>query len=196
MKLHNLFFPVLIIALCLSFAACLSKNEGSDTSVAPAVSSDNNTSVPDTEKEKLSIAIGDVDISFYSIVLSGEEDGIASAISEYIVSGVKNLTCLDIPVVNDSSEASDNEIIIGNTSRIEAPDLGEDEFIIKCEGGKMYIWYPEEASAYQGVTAILSEALINESIAVDGKITLAADFEFSGLCGDYIIGDNEFNPFE
>ncbi len=195
MKLHNLFFPVLIIALCLSFAACLGKNEGSDTAVDPAVSSDK-ASVSDTEKEKLSISIGGVDISSYSILLSGEEDGTASAISEYIVSGVKSLTGLDIPVVNDSSEALDNKIIIGNTARIEATELGEDEFIIKCEDGKMYIWYPEGASAYQGVTAILSDALINESIAIDGKITLAADFEFSGLCSDYIIGDNEFNPFE
>ena len=208
MKVNSL--PCLLLALvfCVSFAACSSKvadenketvaasGSASDTSVAGGATSGVESDTPESGKITFSITLCGVDISEYSIVIPKDDTGSAKLISEYIVSGVKTLTEKELTVNEDTSAASDFEIVVGSTSRKEAPVLGNDEFIIKCEDNKLYIWYASETSPYHAVTAVLSDFLLGEKAAIGGRIDMAADFEFSGICGEYMIGDNEFNPFE
>ncbi|MBQ8207378.1 MAG: hypothetical protein IJZ89_01430 [Clostridia bacterium] len=209
MKIRFILLFVLITALCLSFSACgdgetvdsndalsdsaLDTNavDGTDTE-----STHTSDTLADTDPESTvkNIVIGNTDISNFSIVAPGD-DAVALTIADYFAEKVKAFTGNEMSIV-ETAENSAAAVVIGNTAITPDFGIGEDEFIIKAEEDKLYISYDEGASAYQAVTAILDDVLFSDENAVEDTYSLSSDYEFIGKCGDYVIGDNEFNPFE
>ena len=83
--------------------------------------------------------IDGTDIGEYTVIYpkdaSDELIEYAKNIRRYIFA----MTGRDVKIADDSSEASDLEIVIGATSRYDIPELGEKEYIIKSEGKNIII---------------------------------------------------------
>ena len=214
MKFRNLIIFALILVLCLAIVACGDKKDAKDTGTAstetvgelstdspdtPGVSdstAESDTDSVSTEKvEQASMLIGDADIKDLTIVIP-ENDVVAITIAEYFAAEVKAIAGYDIAVIKDSQADTEAVITIGKTSLTPDFTLAKDEYIIKVEDNKLHISYADGASPYQAITTILGDTLFSSETAVDNTYSLADGFETSGKCYDYIIGDNEFNPFE
>ncbi len=164
----------------------------SDTNASSPENGDDSSDIV-TEAAPVSIFLGENDIEKYSIVFSGDNI-VEKNISEYLSEKIKAISGKDI-VSAESAQGLEYAIIIGVNSLPDA-ELGDNEFIIKLVENDLYISYSEGATAFQAVSTVLEDALFASHNKVGDAHTLASDFEFSGKCGDYVIGDNEFNPFE
>lgn len=179
-------FIIMLVLTCIILASC-----ANDTVKDPDTTGESN--IADTTDENLTkeLLVAGRSVVDYVIVLSDEPDQVAKDVSDYIVGKVKEITNKDMYVKDDTDAVSAYEIVIGNTSRFDAPDIGEDNFLIKVENGQVYIWYPDIDTAYNSVIGGLTVTLFAKESNV-----LAEGYELIGKCGNYTIGDNEFNPFE
>ncbi len=209
MKIKALILAMVMVLVCLCFFACDTEkapvetgndSQTLDSGVADTDNSDTvntDTDVSDTvqstdEIVEKKVVFGDVDASQYLIVANNNT---AKAIGNYISDSVKAVTEAEMAIVEEADE-SKNLIIIGTSDLLPDSDLKKDEFLIKFVDGDLYIVYYDGSAPYQAITTILDEELFTGEAATDGDYKLSADFEAKGNCGDYIIGDNEFNPFE
>lgn len=130
------------------------------------------------------IKIGGNDISQYSIVL-GDKTEETKLIGELLSERIKALAGIEPTVSEDEGE---------HFIRVNS---GEgDTFGVRVENGNMYIVCPTEDGAYAAVASALEESLFDTADAVNTVISVDDGFDVSGKCSDYIIGDNEFNPFD
>ncbi len=196
MKSLNYFLFILVALLTIFFTACgESTTSGTDTKDT----SDNDSVVTEAEitenitENSVSLFIGKNDISEFSIVVN-DSDITGKNVAEYFAGQVKVLTGKDIEVVNSSGN-NERAIFIG-ANAIPGVNHEMDEFVIKFVEENLYISYSEDASAFQAVSSVLDDVLFASHNRDGDTFTLSENFEFSGKCGDYIIGDNEFNPFE
>lgn len=205
MKARNFLVLVLTVILAISLVACGDSGDNGADTVGVQGSPDGTGAVEQTgtntddgddtvaEAVAVSVFLGENDIEKYSVVFSSE-DTVGTNIADYLLEKVKGITGKEI-VTSDSAEGLEYAIVIGVNSLSES-ELGDNEFVIKFVGNNLYISYSEGATAFQAVSTVLDDALFASHNRVDDTYTLASDFEFSGKCGDYVIGDNEFNPFE
>lgn len=199
---------VLVLVLCIAFSAC--SGQGDD--VEPADGTASSDTVADTEnvdssadtngetaedKEPCYVRIGGVDSSEYSIVVSSD-DSLAVMLAEYISDSVSEITGnkMNIVYVAESADLQENIIYVGDTSLYPELGVGKGEFIVKLSDGKLYIVYDADSSPFQAISSVLDDSLFSENTAESNVYSMEDGFEFSGKCGDYIIGDNEFNPFD
>ncbi len=192
MKIRSLFLLVMVALLAFSLIACGDETP-SGTNADSEAFVDSTDAKNETTESKISVFIGKHDVLECSIVVN-DGDTVGKNIADYIAGQVKAITDSDVEIVN-STDKLEKMIVIGENI---IPDVEheKDEFVIKFVEKNLYISYAEGASAYQAVSAVLDDALF-ASYNLDGDTyALSSDFEFSGNCGDYMIGDNEFNPFE
>ncbi len=211
MKFRFFIFAALITLFCLCFVSCGEKKDTSNSDVqttdTAALSDTQDTkaesdSVADSEPvvtEPVSdsnIYIGENDIKNFKILLSSDAGESEKNIADYIAAEIKAITLFDIPVVTDSGETYDNVIAIGKTAVTPDFSIEADEFIIKVDSSNLYIVYSNGEFAYQAVTTVLAEELFMLNSADKNEYSLSDGTEIIGKCGDYVIGDNEFNPFD
>lgn len=183
-------FFAMLLALVLAvsvLASCGEKKTDIDGKESGALSSDTLNISEETETEApviYKIEIGGNDISLYNIVL-GDKTEEVKLVGELLAERVKTLTGI---------EPAFSEEETGHFIKISSGD--GDTFGVKVDGGNMYIICPTEDGAYAAVAATLEESLFDTADAVNDVISVADGFDVSGNCGDYIIGDNEFNPFD
>lgn len=199
MKIKAIILSMLLILVCTFFFACGTVKDADDTesniqdtesSIQSAESDVNDTeaAVETTDAtDENKVLLGDIDASQYVIVTN---DKTAKVIAEYFSDSVKAITGAEMTIVTEALE-NENLIFIGTSDLLPESNLQKDEFLIKFVDGDLYIVYYEGSASYRAVTTILDEALFS-----DGSANLSSSFEAKGKCGDYIIGDNEFNPFE
>ena len=166
----------MLLALVLAvsvLASCGEKKTDIDGKESGALSSDTLNISEETETEApviYKIEIGGNDISLYNIVL-GDKTEEVKLVGELLAERVKTLTGI---------EPAFSEEETGHFIKISSGD--GDTFGVRVDGGNMY--------------TTLEESLFDTADAVNDVISVADGFDVSGNCGDYIIGDNEFNPFD
>ena len=192
MKIRNLFLFVMVALLTFSFVAC-GETPSDSTDTGSVISDDSTDTEALTTEAAVSVFFGKHNALKCSIVVN-DGDTVGKNIADYIAGQVKDITGAEMSIVN-STDNLEAMIVIGENI---IPDLEHkaDEFVIKFVEKNLYISYAAGASAFQAVSAVLDDALFASYNSDGNTYTLASDFEFSGKCGDYIIGDNEFNPFE
>lgn len=100
----------------------------------------------------------------YSIIISENAKPVEKTAAEELSKYLKKMSGADIPVVSDSAEESENEIIIGNTDRdvysgVDFAELGEEGFCLKAVGKKLLIAGGSERGVIYGVYTFLEEQL-------------------------------------
>lgn len=189
---------IITTTLTLTLAALLLASCGGNTDDGKEADTNDSVVVTDTtlpetdafgETVETTIAtairINGVDISEFSIVCADDKDE-TKLISDYVIENVKLVSGIDLKV-SDLSE-TDGKII-------EIAASEGDEFEIKVENGNIYITYSAVDGAYKAVATTLGDSLFDTASAKNGSIDLENGFSVSGKCSDYVIGDNEFNPF-
>lgn len=129
-----------------------------------------------------SLKIGDTDISEYRIIYhdygksySGygmNEIYAAEQLQRYL----KYATGIELPLDTDSSEATEHEILVGNTDRTEE-DLsgyGIEEYIIKAEGTRLVIAGGEQRGTLYGVYSFLEDQVGCRFFAEDCEVIYKA----------------------
>ena len=194
MKKRNFLLLFLTVLLAVSLVACgeeniFGTNDSTDTGDVQVTDS----TVTDTAATPVSIVLGENHIEKYRIVFSSD-DAVGKNISDYISEKIRAITGKDITRA-ESTEGLEYAIVIGENLIPEA-DLEVSDFIIKFLGNNLYISYTKGAGAFPAVSTVLEDSLFASHNRVDDTYTLASNLEFFGMCDDYVIGDNEFNPFE
>ncbi len=99
--------------------------------------------------------INDTNLKDFKIVYSEGDLDYSHRAAEYIRAEILERTGLDLPLVTDTEEASDNEIVVGNTNRSISASLNADtdglEFAILAEGGSVALeadYFVIAAAAY------------------------------------------------
>ncbi len=216
MKIRILILIAALVA-CLAIAACGDgkKNDGKDTNdVSDVESSDSaDTSTPGGSStssgssdsaseesdvippEEKSMTIAGTAVADFTILVSdGDKDG--NTIAGYIADKIKEITNVDVSITSDPSAVSGAVISIGKTDFSKDISIGSDGFVVKTEDKLLIIAYEDGTSPYPAVTTVLNDSLFSDNISGGKDYVLESGFEISGKCTDYIIGDNEFNPFD
>ena len=130
-----------------------------------------------------SIKIGDVDITEYRIIhhdfgkgYSGygmNEIYAAQQLQRYL----KYALGVELTLDTDSSEATEYEILIGNTTRTEedTADYGIEEYIVKTEGKNLVITGGEQRGSIYGVYSFLEDYIGCRFFSEDCEIIYKAD---------------------
>lgn len=177
---------VLVLAVYM-FVSCGEKKTDRDRKESEVPSTDtlNVSGKAETEAPVIyKIEIGGNDISLYNIVL-GDKTEEVKLVGELLAERIKTLTGIEPAFSEEETERF-----------IKISSVDGDTFGVRVDGGNMYIICPTEDGAYAAVAAALEESLFDTADAVNDVISVADGFDVSGNCGDYIIGDNEFNPFD
>ena len=159
-KLLSILLAASMLLTCL--AACNSEDVGSGTNIGEQ------QEVKDPDNE-----VGEV-LETVDIVVDGVSDyvivrGENAYISEVTASTelqkyLKQITGVEIPIVTDSASVVEKEIIVGKTNRendiaINREELGEDGFIIKTNGSKLYLVGGEQRGTLYSVYEFLEAYL-------------------------------------
>lgn len=108
-----------------------------------------------------SVKLGGVPITDYSIVVSGYSSFMETSAADYLVDNVVKLTGIIIPIRNDKSPKSGNEILIGHTNRttanysVLADNQYGEEFEIKVEGGTVSVLSRSNSAVNAGVIELV-----------------------------------------
>ena len=155
---------MLVLAMLFSIlAACQT-----DKSVDDVENPDNNQQegVQGDGKEDVSIMLNLIvdGVSEY-VIVRGEN----AAPSEFTAAAelqayLKKISGAELPIVTDSVEAVEKEIVVGKTNResddfVDRAELGDDGFVIKSEGQKLYLVGGEKRGTLYSVYTFLEEYL-------------------------------------
>ena len=131
--------------------------------------------------------IAGTDISEYKIVYpknAGKEViEAAKNVRRYIFA----MTGITLEITDDTAEASDHEIIVGNTSRYDASALSGEQYTIKTENGNVIIAASEDYATVCAVDAFFSKYASvvsgiytgNSVLSIDGSINETVVIPFS-----------------
>ncbi len=91
----------------------------------------------------------------------------AEKAAERVAWQIKTLTGADIPVVSDSSQEKDKEIVLGHSNRgavIDTEGLGADGYEIKREGNKIFVDGETADGIYRGAAALVKSGNASGSV--------------------------------
>ncbi len=110
-----------------------------------------------------SIKLGGVSITDYTIVLSQYSSFMETSAADYLVDNIVKLTGIIIPIKNDKSAKTSNEILIGHTNRttanysVLADNQYGEEFEIKVESGKTAVLSRSNSAVNAGVIELVKK---------------------------------------
>lgn len=134
--------------------------------------------------------IGGVTLEEFTIVTPRDMEYIyGRAISE-LVEYINSDQGYEIPVVDQRTEASKNEILVGNLDREESKAVtveGENNYVLKMVNGKLVIKASDSVTL--GAAFYKFIELINNAVAEGGYLKLPSDYE---LKGTYEPSDSEY----
>ncbi len=130
-----------------------------------------------------SIKIGDVDITEYRIIHHDFGKGYSGyGMNEIYAAGqlqkyLKYALGVELELDTDASEATEYEILIGNTDRTkeDTTEYGIEEYIIKTEGKNLIITGGEQRGAIYGVYSFLEEYIGCRFFSEDCEVIYKAD---------------------
>jgi len=138
-----------------------------------------------------SIKLSGSSITDYTIVLSQYSSFMETAAADYLVDNIVNLTGIILPIKNDKSAVTNNEILIGNTNRtsanysVLADNQTGEEFEIKVENGKCSVLSRSNSAVNAGVIELVKKLkggnVANGSYkgAYDGTYSLTNGYKLS-----------------
>ncbi len=130
-----------------------------------------------------SIRIGDTDISKYRIIHHDFGKGYSGYgmneiyAAEQLQRYLKYATGVELPLDTDSSEATEYEILVGNTNRTkeDTSEYGIEEYIIKTEGKNLIITGGEQRGTIYGVYSFLEDYIGCRFFAEDCETIYKSD---------------------
>ena len=130
-----------------------------------------------------SIKIGDVDITEYRIIRHDFGKGYSGYgmneiyAAEQLQRYLKYATGVELPLDTDSSEATEYEILVGNTNRTkeDTSEYGIEEYIIKTEGKNLIITGGEQRGTIYGVYSFLEDYIGCRFFAEDCETIYKSD---------------------
>ncbi len=139
--------------------------------------------------------IGDNSITDYSIVMRSDSSAVYGIYAQELQSLIKEKTCYSIELLNDKTDATEYEILIGKSARAETKvKLKKDQYSIFVKGNKLVaVGYNDQATAY--ATKKLIELFSGENggvIPADYSVTKV----FKPSKNDYeLVWSDEFSTF-
>ncbi|MBE6607492.1 MAG: hypothetical protein E7633_02900 [Ruminococcaceae bacterium] len=166
-------FLTVVMLLC-SFAACNKKEEK-----------------PNEVDKVENIVFASAGISDYTVVYAAADGRVIRQIASEILLEMKNISKTDVVFTDDSSEAVECEILVGNTNRPETATaiekMGDSEYIITMIGKKLVL-YSENADAYEKMFNYLKIAGFT-----DTQFALSSDFSYSADMITKFVADEKID---
>ena len=117
--------------------------------------------------EITNVNIGNVSLGEYRIVIA-ENDETALEYANYIREYIGDTSGYALPIVYDTEDASEYEILVGATSRADNPVTEIEKYLVYEEDGSFYVFYGDEQSAELGAMALCEDILGKNSESFDG----------------------------
>ncbi len=109
------------------------------------------------------VKLGGVSITDYTIVISKYSSFMETSAADYLVDNIVKLTGVIIPIKNDKSAKTKNEILIGHTNRttakysVLADNKYGEEFVIKVAKGKTSVLSRSNSAVNAGVIKLVKK---------------------------------------
>ena len=172
MKKQNLALRALTAALLLTtaltaFAGCQSDPDG-------APDTDGATKVEDTTKAEETTAVPEqawtVD-GRYRIVISVEADVMTRETADMVAAALKDKVGLELPIVTDEEAATEHELVLGPTARMETQR--PKDYALSIHGESIYLEADNSSALYYAAEAVLSAWLTADfGLTQEGAVTL------------------------
>ena len=110
-----------------------------------------------------SVKLGGVSITDYTIILSHYSSFMETSAADYLVDNIVKLTGIILPIKDDKSAKTKNEILIGHTNRttakysVLADNKQGEEFEIKVENGKTSVLSRSNSAVNAGVIELVKK---------------------------------------
>ena len=153
----------LSILLCTSaLAGCTSEKEPDETDSGTQTQTQGTENTTPVNVDSLTLVENGV--SEYVIVRGENASASEVTASTELQSYLKQISGAELPIVTDSTEATAKEIVVGKTNRetdgmFDREELGNDGFVIKTAGEKLYLVGGEQRGTLYSVYSFLEEYL-------------------------------------
>lgn len=145
------------------------------------------------------IKLAGTPISEYKLVLSRFASFMEVSAADYLVDQIAKATGYVINSVRDSESVSDNEIVIGNTSR-NSPDHSQrtdsgtsEKYSVSVKSGRTVITGDSIAAINAGAIFFAGELIKNEGLSAGYDKSGSYDGEYSLTDGYKLVWSDEFN---
>ncbi len=170
---------ILAFTILFTFTACSNRKRENDNE---------NPSVQ--ENYLIKLKNNGEDLSTYKVVISENATDTVKLASKELVSYFEKSTGITLQTVLDGTPSTDNEIIIGNTTRQDFKDvslenLNEEGFVLKSNGKKLYIGANGDRGILYGVYSFLEKLgyrFLSESVEFipdDYRVFIPDKFEMT-----------------
>lgn len=134
-----------------------------------------------------------VGASDYAVVYAAEDGGMVREIAFDLQYSMKRLSQTDVALSDDSADATELEILVGNTNRPETAaaieKMGDHDYIITMVGKKLVL-YSEDSTAYDKMlNYIRNEAFTDTLFAFPKDFSYAADLITTFVAEEKIDGN-------
>ncbi|MDD5603025.1 MAG: hypothetical protein PHG48_02940 [Eubacteriales bacterium] len=144
---------------------------GSDPSVSLSERQLRAASADALEGKVSLITLGGINIEDFKILINSRDDITSSGIAEGISQYIYRISGIHPGIIEDSYEKKSPEIIVGSTSREDAPEGNKDvnEYAIYEKDGDLYISYGNRASGQRALDAFIELALAGSAVIASGS---------------------------
>lgn len=187
-------FLAAVMSLC-ALTACNTKETEANTDEGTE-SMENMESMENVESMKKTV-FASVGASDYAVVYAAEDGGMVREIAFDLQYSMKRLSQTDVALSDDSADATELEILVGNTNRPETAaaieKMGDHDYIITMVEKKL-VMYSEDPDAYgKMLNHLRNEGFTDTQFALPTDFSYAADMITTFVAEEKLEGNTRID---